>query len=270
MVITAHTKKFADQELHVQIDYDLHNQDVAILQSTSKPVNDHLMELLLIADTAKRAGARRIIAIIPYFGYSRQDRPSYNLGPISASLVATLIEASGVDRVITIDLHSRQSEGFFKIRVQNLDPLLLFTPLFKGINNCTVVSPDIGGLPRAQKLTGCLGVDLAVINKSRKQDGECIMSEVIGDVADKSCVLVDDIVDTGETLCQAATLLRQKGARSVSACVTHAVLSGECISRIERSSFDKFYITDTINALPLPDKIQVITISGIISDALKR
>jgi ribose-phosphate pyrophosphokinase len=268
-IILANTAKFEDQELRIQINGNLYEKDIAILQSTSKPANEHLMELLLLADTARRAGARKIIAIIPYFGYSRQDRPSYNCGPISASLVATLIEASGINKVITVDLHSGQSEGFFKIGVQNLDPVPLFANLYKDLDNCIVISPDVGGMPRAQKLASYLRVDLGVINKIRNRiTGECAMSDIIGNVAGKNCIIIDDIIDTGSTIFKASDLLFENGAKSVSACVTHGVFSGDCIKKIEKSHFDKFYITDTINHKLLPDKIEVISVNDITSKAI--
>ena len=266
--IIANTKKFADQELKVQIDKDLYAQNVIILQSTTRPANDHLMELLLLADTAKRAGCNGITAVIPYFGYSRQDRPSYEYGPISASLVARLIETSGIDKVITIDMHSRQSEGFFKIGVKNLDPTDLFTKEFKRHNNYIIVSPDVGGLPRARMLASKLGTDLAILNKSRNFQGECIMSEVIGNVIEKDCIIIDDIADTGGTLCEAVKLLKQCGAKSVSACISHAVFSEDCIDKIDQAGFAEFFITDTIYHKELPSFIKVIPISGFIADAI--
>ncbi len=267
-LVIANTKRFEDQELRLQIDGDFNEQDVVIVQSTSKPANDHFMELLLLADTVKRAGARRIIAVIPYFGYGRQDRPSYNHGPISASLVARLIESAGIDRVITLDMHSKQSEGFFRIGVQNLDPLALFAKLFNSSEKYVVISPDIGGVARAQKLAKLMSADLGVINKTRGRSGECIMSEVIGNVADKHCILVDDIIDTGGTLCLAAELLMQRGAKSVSACVTHAVLSGDCKERIINAPFNKFYLTNSIMHNDIPNKIQVIKIDDVFVRAL--
>ena len=264
----ANTKKFEDQELRIQIEGDFNGQDVVIVQSTSKPANDHFMELLLLADTVKRAGASRIIAIVPYFGYGRQDRPSYKHGPISASLIARLIESSGIDRVITLDLHSKQSEGFFRIGVQNLDTSSLFLDLFKELDDYIIVSPDLGGLVRAQKLANLASADLAVINKVRTLSGECIMNDVLGNVKDKNCILVDDIIDTGRTLCTAANLLIEKGAKSVSACVTHAVLSGECNKRISAVPFNKFYVTDSIMHESVLDKIQVVSVVGILSNAI--
>jgi ribose-phosphate pyrophosphokinase len=267
-LIIANTKKFEDQELRIQMDGNLWQQDVIIIQSTSKPANDHLMELLLIADTAKRAGSNHITAVIPYFGYGRQDRPSYSNGPISASLVATLLEAAGVDRVITLDLHSKQIEGFFKIGVQHFDALSLFAKLFKDTNNYIVVSPDIGGVTRAQKFANLLGVELAIINKVRSSNGKCVMNNIIGNIEGKNCIIIDDIIDTGETLHHACELLMQNNALSVSACVTHAVLSKLSIEHIENSNFANIYITNSIKQESLSTKIKVIDISDLIQNAL--
>jgi ribose-phosphate pyrophosphokinase len=269
-LIIANTKKFEDQELRIQVDGNLYEQDVVIVQSTSKPANDHLMELLLLADTAKRAGARQITALIPYFGYSRQDRPSYSNGPISASMVANLLEAAGINRVITLDLHSKQIEGFFRIGVLHFDALALFAKQFKNSNkDYIIVSPDVGGVTRAQKLADILELDIAIINKSRESNGDCVMNSVIGDVSKKNCILIDDIVDTSTTLIKACELLLQKNALSVCACVTHAVLSGNSIKNIENSPLTNLYVTDSIHNEKLPDKVKVITVSDIFIDALK-
>lgn len=267
-IIVAHSQKFEDQEWRIQVQGELAEQTVIIVQSTNKPANDHLMELLLLADTAKRAGAQRIVAAVPYFGYSRQDRPSYNHGPISASLVARLIEAAGIDRVITLDLHSRQAEGFFKIGVQNIDALPLFLPHFKNLSDTVVVSPDVGGLARAKKLAEGLDVDLAVIDKSRDTSGQCAMHHVIGNVANKNCILIDDIIDTGGTLCMAAGLLRQHGAKSVSGCVTHGVMSGNCLEKLSQAAFDNFYITDSITQHNLPSNITLLSTADILAQAI--
>ncbi len=268
-LIVADTQRFEDQELRIQISADLRGHDVVILQSTSKPANDHLMELLLLADTAKRAGCESITAIIPYFGYGRQDRPAYTYGPVSAALVARLIEDTGISRVITVNLHSKQSEGFFKMYVQNLDPLPLFISCIKGGVNCAVVSPDVGGLSRARALAERLDAELVVINKNRKITGECVVTNIIGNVRDKNCIIIDDIIDTGGTLCKSAALLREYSAKSICACVTHGVFSGQCIQMIEEAKFDQFFVTDTIKQQTLPDCIKLISISKFIADALR-
>ena len=267
--VEAFIERFEDEELRVQLADGVHEEDVIIVQSTSKPANDHLMELLLLVDAAKRSGARRVIALMPYFGYSRQDRPSYAFGPISARLVATLIEAAGVDHLITLDLHSQQAEGFFQIGVQNIETLTLFAGLLKGQPNLMVVSPDIGGMIRARKLSSLLGVELAVINKIRTTHNTCQMDEISGDVAGHHCVLIDDIVDTGGTLCKAAEFLMQRGALSVEAIVTHAVLSGQAVMNIETSAIKRITITETIEQQYASSKFNVLDISPLISSILK-
>lgn len=266
--IRSNTQRFFDQELKIQINKNLYNQDVVIVQSTSQPANDHLMELLLLADTAKRAGCRHLTAVIPYFGYGRQDRPSYDYGPISASLVASLLETSGVDRVVCVDLHSKQSEGFFKKGIKNLDPVDLFANEFKETKDLLVVSPDVGGILRAKKLAQKLSVDFAIINKNRSSSGACIMSEVVGAVAGKNCIILDDIVDTGNTLVEAAKVLKQNQALSVSACITHAVFSPGCVEKIEHAHFSKILITDTIHHQTYPSFINLIPVSDLIAKSL--
>jgi len=271
-LIMANTQKFANEEFQLQINGDLYDKEVILLQSISWPANDHLMELLFLADAVKRAGGRHIVAVVPYLGYSRQDRSTYDYGPISASLVARLIQTSGIDRLITLDIHSKQIEGFFKIGVKTLETHSLFISdaCFYNINNenSVVVSPDIGGLLRARKFAEHLGSDLAVINKKRTLQGKCMSLEVIGKVGDKHCIIIDDIIDTGNTLCNAARLLIEKGARSVSACVTHAVLSDKSIEKIERIGFSQFLITDTIFHQNYPSFIQLQSTAGLIASAL--
>jgi ribose-phosphate pyrophosphokinase len=271
-IALANTKRFRDQELRVQINENMNGQDVVIMQSTSRPVNDNVMELLLLADTAKCAGAKHLTAVIPYFGYARQDRHSYLYGPISSRLSANLLEAAGIGRIITVELHSGQLEGFFGIGVRNLSSLPLFASLFQGdhrVENCVVVSPDIGGIARARSLARKLKTAIAVVNKARKEDGECISDEVIGYVEGKNCILVDDIVDSGGTLCKAAELLRKNGAITVSACATHAVFSEGCMQKIMETKFSHFYTTDTISHQNLPEQIQVISVDQLIADALR-
>ncbi len=266
----SHITTFDDSETRVQIIENLQESDVVIVQSTCKPVNNRLMELLLLIDTAKRSGAKRIIVVMPYFGYSRQDRRSYNFAPISARLVASLLEVSGADRVITVDLHSRQSEGFFKIPIQNLDPISLFKPIIERYNNSVIISPDIGGFVRVRNINDIFDKDIAVINKSRKIDNQCHMSEVIGNVLNKHCLLIDDIVDSGRTLCQAASLLIDRGALSVNAFITHPVLSNMSKENIQNSNINNIYITNTIETGNLPSKFCVISVLPIIAEALKK
>jgi ribose-phosphate pyrophosphokinase len=268
--IDAKIERFADQELRIELPCPLYNDNVLVVQSTSCPANDHLMELLLLVDAVKRLGAKKIVALIPYFGYSRQDRRSYDFSPISASLVANIIESSGVDHLITFDLHSKQLEGFFNIGVQNIDPLELFASFIKEKNNAVIVSPDVGGMVRARKLGSILSVEIAVINKIRKNHNECSMNEIIGDVKGKNCVLVDDIVDTGNTLCKAAELVMQNGALSVEAFVSHAVLSKNSIDNLQQSHIRKIITTKTIEQKKLPSKFVVIDIVPILCDSIRK
>lgn len=283
--LDAQIERFADQELRVQLAKHLHNDDAIIVQSTCKPANDHLMELLLLVDAAKRAGAYKVTALIPYFGYSRQDRASYEWGPVSARLVATLLEASGVDHIITLDLHSHETEGFFKIGVQNIDPAPLFVEAIGKSSilnsmtsiagsqsqgsNLVVVSPDVGGFIRAKRLSERLVADLATINKSRNKHNKCQMDSIIGDVAGKNCLIVDDIADTGETLCKAAVLLAESGALSIDAIVTHPVLSGDAALRLDSAPIGRIITTNSIAQNSLPSKFMVLDIIPIIASAIK-
>lgn len=238
--------RFSDGELKVQVNDNI-GDEVAIIQSTSSPVNDHLMELLLLADTAKRAGSKRIVAIVPYFGYSRQDRCTYKYGPISASLVIRMLEASGITEVITFDLHSQQLEGAFNIPVTNLSTESIFFPVLEHMKNIIIVSPDIGGIPRARNYSALMGVDLAIINKSRDQNNQCTMNGIIGEVRGKNCIIVDDIIDGASTICLATELLLASGAVSATAIVTHGVLSGSAVEKINNSKLSHLYISDTID-----------------------
>ena len=266
--IIANTKRFVDQELNVQINKDLYDRNVILLQSINRPVNDHLMELLLLAYIAKKSGCRSITAVIPYFGYSRQDKPSYEYGSASLQLIAKLVEASGIDKIITVDMHSKKSEDFFNIAIKSLDPTEIFITELKRNDNDIVVSPDIGGVPRAMALASKLKTDLAIIDKRRDFDGKCTMYNITRNVAEKNCIIIDDIVDTADTLCKAAKLLIQNGAKTIRACVTHAVFSANCIHQIEQIGFTDFFITDTISHHTLPSFIQIIPISRLIMNAL--
>jgi ribose-phosphate pyrophosphokinase len=268
--VEAQIDRFADEELRVQLKTDFYEQTVFIVQSTSKPANDHLIELLLLVDAVKRSGARRVIALIPYFGYSRQDRPAYEWGPISARLVATLIESTGVDHVITLDLHSKQSEGFFKIGVQNLDPIKLFAEIIQPALNLVIVSPDVGGLIRARKLSEIVGADLAIINKKRRTDNACEMDVMIGNVVNKDCIVIDDIIDTGQTLCKAALLLKAQGAKSLSVVATHAVFSLDAVQMLDAAPIEKIFITDSISQKGLPLKFQIINTVHLFGAAIKK
>ncbi len=264
---------FDDTETRVEILEDIHKCDVVIVQSTSRPANNHLMELLLLVDTVKRAGASQVTAVIPYFGYSRQDRRSCSFTPVSSRLVASMLEVAGVNHVITVDLHSQQLEGFFKIPIQNLDPISLFAPIIETYNNSIIVSPDVGGFVRVRDVNRLFNMNIAVINKSRetkRSTDKCQMSEIIGNVSGKHCVLIDDIVDSGETLCKGAKLLMEVGALSVNAFITHPVLSSMSKENIQNSDIMNVYITDTIETTDLPSKFHVISVAPIIIAALQK
>ncbi len=260
---------FDDSETKVQILEDVQGCDVVIVQSISRPTNNHLMELLLLVDTVKRAGASKVTAVIPYLGYSRQDRRYDNFSPVPARLVANMLEIAGVDRIITVDLHSRQLEGFFKIAIQNLEPISLFAPIIKNYNNAIIASPDIGVFVRIGAVNKLFNMNMAVINKSRDSKDQCQMSEIIGNVSGKHCLLIDDIVDSGETLCKGAKLLMAVGALSVDAFVTHPALSGASKKNIENSDIMNIYITDTIETTDLPSKFHIISVTPIIVAALQ-
>jgi ribose-phosphate pyrophosphokinase len=247
----AKIKRFADDELFIEIMENVRGQDAFFIQSTSYPANDHLMELLIAIDALKRGSARRITAVIPYFGYARQDRKTGGRTPISAKLVANLITAAGADRVLTMELHAGQIQGFFDIPVDNLVAAPVFVPhiqeQFEGQEIC-VVSPDVGGVVRARAMAKRIGADLAIIDKRREEAGVSEVMNVIGDVNDKVCILVDDIVESGGTLCNSAVALEKNGASEVHSYVVHGVLSGAAVERIEKSPLKKLIITNSILA----------------------
>lgn len=270
--------KFADEEIRIQIKSNLNHENVIILQSTSKPANDNLMELMLLVDAVKRASANKVIAVIPYFGYSRQDRPSYNYGPISARLVATLLESSGIDYIITIDMHSEQSEGFFKIPMQNIDSTELFLQKFNQTidipnEDIVVVSPDVGGLNRARKLAKLMNCDVAVIDKYRDNeigDNKCNATQIIGNVRNKHCIIVDDIIDTGNTILKALELLEKNNILSTIVYGVHCVLSNNAAAKLQKSNIKKIFMTNTIAyEKKLPEKFEIIEISELIKKALE-
>src|ERR1700730_1371736 len=242
-------RRFADMEIFVEIQENVRGSDAFIIQSTSFPTNDHLMELLIITDALRRSSARRITAVIPYFGYARQDRKSGSRTPISAKLVANLITQAGVDRVMTLDLHAGQIQGFFDIPTDNLfaSPVMVrdIQEHHKG-NNLMVVSPDVGGVVRARALAKRIEVPIAICDKRRDRPGESEVMHVIGDVRGKRCILIDDIVDSGGTLVNAAEALLKHGATEVMAYITHGVLSGGAVSRIQNSKLKSLVITDSI------------------------
>jgi ribose-phosphate pyrophosphokinase len=267
--------RFSDGEIHIYIDENVRGEDIFIVQSGSADANFHLMELFLMLDAAKRASAHRITAVIPYFCYARQDWKDRPRVPISARLVADLLETSGADRVLTMDLHSPQIQGFFSIPVDNL----IATPVLVGyveglkLNNPTVVSPDAGGVGRARVFARRLGVPLAIIDKRRPSPNVAQVLHVIGDVKDRDVVVFDDMVDTAGTLVLSAEALRKEGALRVFAACTHPVLSGQAIDKIEKSPLERLIITDTI---PLNEKaracakIQVLSVAGLFGEAIRR
>jgi ribose-phosphate pyrophosphokinase len=269
-------RRFADMEVFVEIHENIRGEDLFVVQSTSYPANDHLMELLLTLDALRRASCRRVTAVIPYFGYARQDRKSGPRTPISAKLVANLITQAGADRVLTMDLHAGQIQGFFDIPVDNLYAAPLFArdikEKFKD-RNAMIVSPDVGGVVRARAIATRLHTDLAIIDKRRERAGVSEVMNVIGDVRDRDCILVDDIVDSGGTLINAAKALLANGASSASVYVTHGVLSGEAVSRIVDSPIEMVTITDSImatDAVKSARNIRQLSIAPLIADAMDR
>ena len=269
-------KRFADMEVNVEIHENIRGRDVFVIQSTSYPANDNLMELLLTLDALKRSSARRVTAVVPYFGYARQDRKSGPRTPISAKLVANLVTQAGADRVLTMDLHAGQIQGFFDIPVDNLYAAPLFAKDIQRryeSRSPMIVSPDVGGVVRARNIATRIHSDLAIIDKRRPRAGVSEVMNVIGDVRDRDCIIIDDIVDSGGTLINAAKALLENGAKSASVYITHGVLSGEAASRIAASPIETLTITDTIAATPLTQaahNIRVLTVSELIADAMDR
>ncbi|HAY08297.1 MAG TPA: ribose-phosphate pyrophosphokinase [Hyphomonas sp.] len=269
-------KTFADQEIFVRIDENVRGEDVFVIQSTSYPANDNLMQLLIMMDALRRASARRITAVIPYFGYARQDRKTDGRTPISAKLVANLISASGADRVLTVDLHAGQIQGFFDIPTDNLfgGPVMIDDIKERyGRDKIVMVSPDVGGVVRARALANKLNADLAIVDKRRPEAGKSEVMNIIGEVAGKRCIMLDDICDSGGTLANAAAALKEQGATSVSAYVTHGVLSGSAVDRINKSVLDELVMTDTIQpseAALKSKKIRVLPMSPLLGEAIRR
>jgi ribose-phosphate pyrophosphokinase len=268
--------RFADMEVFVEIQENVRGEDVFLVQSTSYPANDNLMELLVCIDALRRASARRITAVIPYFGYARQDRKPGPRTPISAKLVANLITEAGAHRVLTMELHAGQIQGFFDIPVDNLFSVPLLGPDMVsniGTDDLMIVSPDVGGVARARAFAKRLDVGLAIIDKRRERAGVSEVMHVIGDVEGKRCVLVDDIVDSGGTLCNAADALLENGATGVQAYVTHGVLSGGAVARVAASSLEKLVITDSIRpteAVRVTDKVRVVSVAQLMGEAIHR
>ena len=272
----AEIKRFADMEVFVEIKENVRGEDVFVIQSTSYPANDNVMELLVTLDALRRGSAKRITAVLPYYGYARQDRKSGPRTPISAKLLANLITTAGADRVLTIDLHAGQIQGFFDIPTDNLFAETVFnTDIKKKYKNgkILIVSPDVGGVVRARAIARRLDVDLAIIDKRRQQVGMSEVMNIIGDVKDRNCIMVDDIVDSGGTLCNAAKALIEAGAKSVDAYVTHGVLSGGAVSKVASSPLNSLVTTDSIlatEAMRVAKNINQLTIAPLLGEAIKR
>ena len=269
-------KRFADNEIFVEMKENVRGEDVFVIQSTSYPANDNLMELLIIIDTLRRASAKRITAVIPYYGYARQDRKPGPRTPITSKLVANMIDKAGANRVLTMDLHAGQIQGFFDIPTDNLfaAPVLVEDIKSKLTKDTPiVVSPDVGGVVRARIIAKRIGADLAIVDKRRERAGESEVMNIIGDVEGRECFMIDDIVDSAGTLCNASDALIKQGATKVYSYVTHGVLSGKAVERVNNSSLTKLLITDTIeesDAVKKSDKIDVISISSLLGEAIKR
>ena len=269
-------RRFADMEIFAEIQDNVRGTDVFVIQSTSYPANDHVMELLIIIDALRRASASRITAVVPYFGYARQDRKTGSRTPITAKLIANMITNAGADRVLTVDLHAAQIQGFFDIPTDNLFAAPVFLRDIRerfGQKKITIVSPDVGGVVRARAVAQRLGTDLAIIDKRRAGTGQSEVMNVIGEVRDSLCILVDDIVDSAGTLCNAATALRENGAVDVAAYITHGVLSGAALARIEESQLGELVITNTIeptDAIQNTKQIRILSIAPLIAEAIRR
>ena len=275
-LVNSNIRKFADGEIYIEINENIRGNSIFLIQSVSSPANDNLMELLLCIDALKRSSAKNITAVIPYFGYARQDRKVAPRTSISAKLVSNLITKAGADRVVTVDLHAGQIQGFFDIPVDNL----FATPIFarhvkKKIKskNLICVAPDVGGTERARALGKILNVGLAIVDKRRPKPGQSQVMNIIGDVKGKTCILVDDIIDSGGTIVNAAKALKDRGAKEVYVYITHGVLSGEAVNKIKKSVIKNLVITDTIdnmNRVKDAKNIEVLSISGLMGEAIKR
>jgi ribose-phosphate pyrophosphokinase len=270
-------RRFADEEIFVEIHENVRGQDVFVVQPTSYPANDHLMELLIITDALRRASAKRITAVVPYFGYARQDRKPGPRTPISAKLVANLVTTAGANRVLSVDLHAGQIQGFFDIPTDNLYGAPVMSADIQarfGGRNLMVVSPDVGGVVRARALAKRLdNAPLAIVDKRREKAGESEVMNIIGDVEGRFCILIDDIVDSAGTLCNAAGALKAAGAEDVVAYCTHGVLSGGAVARVEGSQLKELVITDSIQPTPevsASDRIRTLTIAPLLGEAIKR
>ena len=275
-LVNSNIRKFADGEIYIEINENIRGNSIFLIQSVSSPANDNLMELLLSIDALKRSSAKNITAVIPYFGYARQDRKVVPRTSISAKLVSNLIAKAGADRVVTVDLHSGQIQGFFDIPVDNLFATPIFARHIKKKlkrKNIICVAPDVGGTARARALGKLLNVDLAIVDKRRPAPGKSEVMNVIGNVKNKTCILVDDIIDSGGTIVNAASELKKRGAKDVHVYVTHGVLSGNAVEKIKKSSIKNLVVTDTIdNSMKVKKakNIEVLTISNLVGEAIKR
>jgi len=273
----ASIRRFSDMEIFVEVQENVRGEDVFIIQSTNYPTNDNLMELLIMIDALRRGSARRITTVVPYFGYARQDRKTGPRTPITAKLVANLIEKAGANRVLTIDLHSGQIQGFFEVPTDNLIALpVLHENIVETLGktkDVVVVSPDVGGVVRARALAKRMNADLAIIDKRREKAGVSEVMHIIGEVKDKACLLIDDIVDSAGTLCNAATALKQEGAASVHAYVTHGVLSGGAVAKVAASPMEKLVVTDSImatEAMRVSDSVSQVSVAPLLAEAILR
>jgi len=273
----ASIRRFADNEIFVEVEENIRGEDTFVIQSTSAPVNDNLMELLIVVDALRRSSAKRITAVIPYFGYARQDRKSAPRSPITAKLVANMLTAAGVDRVLTIDLHAAQIQGFFDIPLDHLNAAPVFIndikEKFKIGPETVIVSPDVGGVVRARYLAKKLDVELAIIDKRRVRAGQSEVMNIIGEVEGRNCILIDDLVDSAGTLCNAARALKDAGAMRVVAYCSHGVLSGEAVSRVTSSVISELVISDSIEATAAVQAcatIRQLSIAPLLAEAISR
>jgi len=268
----AEVKRFSDGEISVQISESVRGRDVFIIQSTGAPSNDNLMELLIMTDALRRSSASSITAVVPYFGYARQDRKAAPRVPITAKLVADMYETAGIDRVVTIDLHAGQIQGFFDIPVDNLYGAILFQEYIKSKNlaNPIIASPDIGGVARARYFAKNLGLDMVIVDKRREKANESEVMNIIGDVDGYDVILIDDMVDTAGTMVKAAEVLKAKGATSVMACATHPVLSGPAYERINSGELDELVVSNSLPLKEESDKIKVLTVAPLFAEVIRR
>ncbi|PHM17225.1 MAG: ribose-phosphate pyrophosphokinase [Sulfuricurvum sp. PD_MW2] len=268
----ASVKRFSDGEINVQISESVRGRDVFIIQSTGAPSNDNLMELLIMTDALRRSSANSITAVVPYFGYARQDRKAAPRVPITAKLVADMFETAGIDRVVTIDLHAGQIQGFFDIPVDNLYGAIIFQEYItsKNLPNPIIASPDIGGVARARYFAEKLGLEMVIVDKRREKANESEVMNIIGDVTGKDVIMIDDMVDTAGTMVKAAAALKKRGAASVMACATHGVLSGKAFENINNGELDELVISNTLTLGGQSDKIKVLSVAPLFAEVIRR